>query len=118
MKPMPTSPVKAAAPVSPPTGPSPAALLEVEAADGFPPLLLAGKSFEVAHEPSLLLISEAASMDETSPQAAAFVHEFFRYTLADYKAFRAHVLDEHVSNADLTKALQTIAETTVGRPTE
>ena len=118
MKPMPTSPAMAAAPVSPPTGPSPAAVLEVEAADGFPPLLLGGGSFEIAHEPSVLLLSEAASLDEDDPQAMSFLHEFFRYTLADYKAFRRHVLDEHVSNKDLVKALQTIAEVTTGRPTE
>lgn len=114
---MPVSPAKAAAPTAP-VGASPAAALEMEAAGGFPPLLLGGKSFEIAHAPSVLLLSEAATLDEADPQAAAFLSEFFKYTLADYKAFRTHVLTEHVSNEDLVKALQTIAEVVTGRPTE
>ena len=118
MKPMPTSPAMAAAPVSPPTGPSPAAVLEVEGAAGYPPLVLGGKSFDIAREPSVLLLSEAAALDEDDPEAMPFLADFFRSTLADYKAFRAHVLNEHVSNGDLVKALQTIAEVTTGRPTE
>lgn len=117
MRPMPVSPAQAAAPTTP-TGVSPAAVVEVEAADGFPPLIVGGKEFEIASEPSLLLLSEAASMEEDSKEAAAFVHEFFRYTLADYAAFRSHVLSERVSNEDLNKALRTIAEVTTGRPTE
>jgi hypothetical protein len=116
MRAMPTSPAHAAA--GPPTGPSSAAVIEVEGADGYPPLLLGGASFEIAREPSVLLLSEAAAIDEEDPHSMAFMAEFFQATLADYKAFRAHVLSEHVSNTDLAKALQTIAEVTMGRPTK
>lgn len=89
-----------------------------EAKGAFASFEFRGETFTPVRKPSLLLLAEMADMDESDPQALGILVQFFKQTLGDgYAAFRK-VAFESEDEGEITGAVQSVVEVTLGRPTE
>ena len=104
------------------TAPAAADALDVaqaEAADeGYGAVTVNGAEFEILRKPPMLLISEMARTGSGDPEAVGVIAEFFQVTLADYSAFKRALYSTEDPDDEMSKALQTVMEKTLGRPTE